>query len=204
VANRNYPSIYFSGAAFYLPFHFGAIKCLKDNNISFDKAYGVSSGAQAALAILNGSDLELGIRQCFDLCDQTKYLTTHWLFNSYSSYFQKYRSNSKRSLKDLSGRLHVGLFDLKTMRSFFHSNFESEEDLKQIISSSGNIVPFMSLAPNVWNDMWLLDTIAFVDSDPEHSVMSLSVTPFAYQGHLPESAHCVVGSAVLSPLGNIL
>ena len=66
-ANTQYESIFFSGSGFLAPFHFGAIKCLQDNNITFKEVAGLSGGSMAALVFLNGANLELGIRQCFDI-----------------------------------------------------------------------------------------------------------------------------------------
>lgn len=202
--NTSYPSIYFSGAAFFLPFHFGVVKALKDFNITFDVAYGISSGAHAALSALDGSDLHLGIRQCYDLSDSLKFMTRSYFYESYEKYFEKFRSShmEPRPLHELQDRLHVGLYDLKSNTSYYHSTFESEEELKQIVSSSGNIIPFISLSPVVVKDKWILDALAIprvklTDKMKDPSV-SLSVTPFGFQAHLPTSSAYITGSATLS------
>ena len=65
-----YNSIYFSGAGYYLPYHLGFTKCLKDSDISFNKTFGISSGGLAAFAMLGAADLDLTIRQIFDLPKQ--------------------------------------------------------------------------------------------------------------------------------------
>jgi|EP00505_MAST-04D_sp_SCG-Rhode-Island_P000907 hypothetical protein len=200
VPGESYPSIFFSGAAFFLPFHFGCVKCLLDNNVSFDTAYGVSSGAQAALAMLGGSDLHLGLRQCDDLSSQLKFFTWNYMSSLYGKYFEKYRSRNHASLEELRRRLHVGLFDIKSCNAFFTNEFHTEEDLRDIISASGNIVPFMGIMPRVYKDMWLVDGIAVYNVSPEHSPVTLAVTPFDFSRHLPESSNYVCGSAMLSPL----
>ena len=65
--NTEYNSIAFSGCGLLLPYHFGVVKCLKDNNIKFKKASGVSAGTFGAGAILGMAHLDLGIRQSYDL-----------------------------------------------------------------------------------------------------------------------------------------
>ena len=65
--NTEYDSIAFSGCGLLLPYHFGVVKCLNDNNITFQKASGVSAGTFGAGAILNLAHLDLGIRQSYDL-----------------------------------------------------------------------------------------------------------------------------------------
>jgi hypothetical protein len=200
IPGETYDTIFFSGAAFFLPFHFGTVKCLLDNNISFETAYGVSSGAQAALAMLGGSDIDLGLRQCDDLGDQLKFFTYTYMADLYGKYFEKYRSSNRAPIKELRGRLHVGVFDLKSRRSFFTSNFDTEEDLRDIISASGNIVPFMGITPQTYKDMWLIDGLTVNNLDARHLPCSLAVTPFDFSCHMPESDYYVCGSAMLSPL----
>ena len=58
-----YHQITFGGCGFLLPYHFGAVLCLLDNDITVVNAVGISGGAMAALAMLRGSDLYVGIRQ---------------------------------------------------------------------------------------------------------------------------------------------
>ena len=60
---ENYHSIKFAGCGFLLSYHFGVVHCLLDNNITVDHAVGISGGTMAALALLGGSDVYIGIRQ---------------------------------------------------------------------------------------------------------------------------------------------
>ena len=61
--NTRYHEITFAGCGFLLSYHFGVVQCLLDNEITVDHAVGISGGAMAALSLLGGSDLYIGIRQ---------------------------------------------------------------------------------------------------------------------------------------------
>mgnify|MGYP006114591687 CR=1 FL=1 len=61
--NTRYHEITFAGSGFLLSYHFGVVQCLLDNEITVDHAVGISGGAMAALSLLGGSDLYIGIRQ---------------------------------------------------------------------------------------------------------------------------------------------
>ena len=50
-----------------LPYHFGVVAAFRKHKIKFTHATASSGGVMAALAMLGGADLELGVRQCFDL-----------------------------------------------------------------------------------------------------------------------------------------
>lgn len=189
-----YPSIYFSGAGYYLPFHFGVVKCLIDNQITFQKAFGVSAGAQAALAMSEGADLELGIRQCFDLRDETVYFTINYMFDLYGKYFEKFRGIGKRNLDELNSSLFVGVSDLRTLRKSFLSSFPSEYYLNRIISSSGNVIPFLSLLPKPNERQLLFDPLVLF---PAESI-TLAITPLAWKMVLPKAQSRIIGSASLT------
>ena len=75
-AGANYFCIHFAGCGFMLPYHFGTVAALKDNGVTFSRATASSGGVMAALALLGGADLHLGIRQCFSLA-QPKLPCTH-------------------------------------------------------------------------------------------------------------------------------
>ena len=60
-------TIHFSGSGFMLPFQFGAVAAMRAHNVQFARASASSGGVMAALATLNAADLDLGVRQCFDL-----------------------------------------------------------------------------------------------------------------------------------------
>lgn len=189
-----YPSIYFSGAGYYLPFHFGVVKCLMDNQITFQKTFGVSAGAQAALAMNEGADLELGLRQCFDLRDETVYFTVSYMFDLYGKYFEKFRGVGKRSLDELNSSLFVGVSDLCTFRKFFVSSFPSESSLNRIISSSGNVLPFLSIFPKPNENQLLFDPLILFPSEN----ITLAVTPLTWKAVLPNAESRIIGSASLT------
>ena len=64
----------------------GAILCLFDNGIATDNAVGISGGSMAALAMLNGSDIYVGLRQgIVDLVNEGK-IQYHKSLPSYSAH----------------------------------------------------------------------------------------------------------------------
>ena len=113
-AGATLDSIYFSGCGFMLPFHFGVAKALMDHDVKFRTATGTSGGVMAALAILGGADIDVGIRQCFDL--RLEPAAMPWSFSSffqaYRQYFHIYRPaeyKEKTPLSELRDRLFVRL-----------------------------------------------------------------------------------------------
>ncbi len=125
--HTRYPSIFFSGAGFYLPFHFGAVRCLIDHGITFDAALGVSSGGQACLAVLGGACPDLGLRQCYDLQHEMRCFTQEYFWQSYTRYFEKFRASGQCSLASLNSRIHIAVYDLRANESAYQSEFQSEE-----------------------------------------------------------------------------
>jgi hypothetical protein len=66
----------------------GAILCLFDNGITTDNAVGISGGAMAALAMLNGSDIYVGLRQ--GIVDLVNEGDIHYLFcNNFDNFLTK-------------------------------------------------------------------------------------------------------------------
>lgn len=108
----HYGACYFSGCGFLLPFHFGVVLCLRDNGITFEVATGASGGVMAALAVLKAADLEVGIRQSFDLRQETvscitsvsafRKMLKHYFFSFRRSEFQK-----AMTVESLRGRFRV-------------------------------------------------------------------------------------------------
>eukprot|EP00746_Dinoflagellata_sp_MGD_P034723 gnl/MRDRNA2_/MRDRNA2_18298_c0_seq1.p1 gnl/MRDRNA2_/MRDRNA2_18298_c0~~gnl/MRDRNA2_/MRDRNA2_18298_c0_seq1.p1 ORF type:complete len:394 (+),score=49.89 gnl/MRDRNA2_/MRDRNA2_18298_c0_seq1:82-1263(+) len=105
---------YFCGCGFLLPFHFGVALCLRDNDITFSVATGQSGGVMAALVVLNAADLEVGIRQCFDLRqEKATNITSISAFRAtYRQYFKCFRNKEFRALtaiRSLQKRLRVSV-----------------------------------------------------------------------------------------------
>ena len=93
-AGANYFCIHFAGCGFMLPYHFGTVAALKDNGVTFSRATASSGGVMAALALLGGADLHLGIRQCFDLRNEkaTAPGSIRSFFAVYREYFRCFRN----------------------------------------------------------------------------------------------------------------
>ena len=131
-AGEHYWSIHFSGCGFMLPYHFGAAACLLDHGITFEKVTASSGGVMAALALLRGADLHLGIRQCFDLRNEkaTTPSSIRSFFAVYREYFRCFRNAHYRKnhgLQKLNGRLYVRLGRWTTKGGWDHCT-----DLKQV------------------------------------------------------------------------
>jgi hypothetical protein len=99
---------------FMLPYHFGTVAALRDFGVTFTKATASSGGVMAALALLGGADLHLGVRQCFDLRDEkaTTPGSIRSFFAVYREYFRCFRNPAfQRSLRlsELRDRLYVRL-----------------------------------------------------------------------------------------------
>jgi len=107
-----YAAVLFEGCGFLLPFHFGVALCLRDHNVTFDVATGVSGGAMAALAALQAADLHVGIRQCFDLRQErsTILMSIAAFRATYRQYFLCFRHQQFRAsspVKSLENKLRV-------------------------------------------------------------------------------------------------
>jgi len=103
-----YHSVHFSGCAFLLPFFMGVIKALRHFDIKFQTATGSSGGVMAALAVLGGGDLDLGIKQCFDL----RFQEAATVPGSISSFFAVYRQYFKSFRRKLFQE-HLSIHSLK-------------------------------------------------------------------------------------------
>ena len=148
-AGEHYWSIHFSGCGFMLPYHFGAAACLLDHGITFEKVTASSGGVMAALALLRGADLHLGIRQCFDLRNEkaTTPSSIRSFFAVYREYFRCFRNAHYRKnhgLQKLNGRLYVRLGRWTTKGGweiYQVTNFASEQELEDAFMSAA-YVPF--------------------------------------------------------------
>jgi hypothetical protein len=102
----------------------------------------------AALALLGGADLKLGIRQCFDLRDEkaTTPGSIRSFFAVYREYFRCFRSFSFQRdmrLSELRGKLFVrlGRWTSSGWEIFQVTDFETEQDLEDAFMSAA-YVPF--------------------------------------------------------------
>lgn len=102
----------------------------------------------AALALLGGADLKLGIRQCFDLRDEkaTTPGSIRSFFAVYREYFRCFRSFSFQRdmrLSALRGKLFVrlGRWTSNGWEIFQVTDFETEQDLEDAFMSAA-YVPF--------------------------------------------------------------
>jgi len=191
---NSYKSIFFSGAGYYLPFHLGVVKCFKDFKIGFEKTYGISSGSLAALCMLGGADLDLTIRQIFDLSKNVVFFTWNYTFNVFLAYFEMSRINNKLPLDKINENLNIGLMELKGFKKYFKNKFISEEDLKYSMVLSANVTPFINLLPKSYKNGWYVDPL-MVDPGIEGHVFDIAVTPFNFRFHLPNAKITLNGNA---------
>eukprot|EP00614_Pseudopedinella_elastica_P011121 CAMPEP_0172599302 /NCGR_PEP_ID=MMETSP1068-20121228/19365_1 /TAXON_ID=35684 /ORGANISM="Pseudopedinella elastica, Strain CCMP716" /LENGTH=450 /DNA_ID=CAMNT_0013399511 /DNA_START=80 /DNA_END=1432 /DNA_ORIENTATION=+ len=162
VAGATYKSIYFSGCGFLLPFHFGVVAALRDHGVKFEQASATSGGVMAALAILDAANLELGIRQCFDL--RAEPAAMPWcpqsFFDMYRRYFRAFRDAAAKArvpLAELRGRLFVRLGRVAfkwgpaakglAWDGIELSDFASEEELEDSFMSAAYVPGVTALQP---------------------------------------------------------
>ena len=176
-------------ACFLLPFHFGVAKAFMDADVKFETATASSGGVMAALAILGGADIDVGIRQCFDL--RLEPAAMPWSFKSffdmYRQYFRIFRSEEYQRrvpLASLCDRLYVrlgtwtgnfqgdksdkgvvqekGYFVNKPWRVFQTTDFLSEKDLEDAFMSAAYVPGVTAVEPPMWRGTVALDA-AMVD-----------------------------------------
>jgi hypothetical protein len=168
-AGATYESIHFSGCGFMLPYHFGVAKALKEAKVKVKTATASSGGVMAALAMLGGADIDIGIRQCFDL--RLEPSTLPWavfsdFFKVYRVYFQHFRSSKYKEalpLSALNEKLVVRL-------GRWTGNFSQKHGDKSILPSEGNFL----------NRPWeVFQTSSFIsETDLEDAFMSAAFVPF--------------------------
>jgi len=160
-----YHSVHFSGCGFMLPYFMGIVTALRHFNIKFDTASGSSGGVMAALAILGASDLNLGIRQCFDLRfleSATVPGSIRSFFQVYRQYFRSYRSKEYQKrvpIESLKGRLLVrlGRWNGCWWEVYLVSDFTSEQDLEDAFMSAAYIPFGTSVLPPFFRGELSLD-----------------------------------------------
>ena len=120
-----------------LPYHFGAVAAFRDFGVTFSKATASSGGVMAALALLGGADLDLGIRQCFDLRGEkaTTPGSIRSFFAVYREYFRCFRSTERQRsmrLSELRDRLFVrlGRWTSSGWEIFKVTDFATEQELE--------------------------------------------------------------------------
>jgi len=165
-----YHSVHFSGSGFLLPFFMGVATALRHFKIKFDTASGSSGGVMAALAVLGGGDMDLGIRQCFDLRFQeaaTVPGSISSFFNVYRQYFRSYRRKlfqERVSIQSLKNRLFVrlGRWSGCWWEVFTVSEFDSEKDLEDAFMSAAYIPMGTSVLPPFFRGEFAMDA-ALID-----------------------------------------
>jgi len=165
-----YHCAHFSGCGFMLPYHMGVVAALRHFNIKFETATGSSGGVMAALALLDGGDLDLGIRQCFDLRfseGATVPGSIRSFFQVYREYFRSYRRKEyqkRMSIESLKDRLFVrlGRWNGCWWDVYSVSEFHSEQDLEDAFMSAGYIPFGTSVLPPFFRGKLALDA-ALVD-----------------------------------------
>jgi hypothetical protein len=110
--NTRYHQITFGGCGFLLPFHFGVVLALMDNDIDAQHTVGISGGAMAALAMLRGCDLYVGIRQAtidmiWECCGFLCCGMNVFLMNYYFKYMWHYRCLFRDSQAPKDERYHM-------------------------------------------------------------------------------------------------
>lgn len=191
--NLTYDAIFFSGAGFYIPFHFGVIKCFQERNIKFEKSYGISSGAYSALTMLGALDVDISLRQCLESFKEYTYFTWDYAFDLMLAYFATSREAKKVPIEEINGRFHVGLFDIKNFTRYYKNTFTSEEDLKISTILSANVSPIIRLLPKSYNNGLFFDPL-IIDPKIDKGKLNVAVTPFSFKFHLPEAKAYVNGS----------
>jgi len=155
-----------------LPYHFGTVAALRDYGVTFSKATASSGGVMAALALLGGADLHLGVRQCFDLRDEkaTTPGSIRSFFAVYREYFRCFRNPKfQRSLRlqELRDRLYVrlGRWTSKGWEIFQVTDFASEQELEDAFMSAAYVPLGTSVVPpyfrgSVAYDAALIDVLS--------------------------------------------
>ena len=156
--NTTYSSIYFSGSGFLLSYHYGVVKALKDNNINFENAYGVSGGVHSATCILHMSDLELGIRQLFDL---------KYLFNTQPNFYKNYRKfvNILYQNTNFNDHIHIGIYDFFKKRKKWINSFESLYEFREFILLSSLIPVLIRFFPYFYKGRLYIDAMSILTSN---------------------------------------
>lgn len=137
---------------------------MRYHNVRFARASASSGGVMAALAALDAADLELGVRQCFDLRSEraTTPSSVRSFFAVYRQYFRCFRDaafRERRPVAWLNGRLFVRLGRLtrRGLETFTVSDFETEQELEDAFMSAAYIPFGTSVCPPYFRGRVALD-----------------------------------------------
>lgn len=159
-------AIHFSGSGFMLPFQFGVVAALRAHNVRFVSATASSGGVMAALAVLNAADLDLGVRQCFDLRAESATIpsSVKAFFAVYRQYFRCFRAATEKArapIASLKGKLWVRLGRL-TWSGFVVDaigDFETEQELEDAFMSAAYIPCGTSVLPPMFRGRLAIDAV---------------------------------------------
>ena len=132
-------NILFYGGCYWGMFEYiGALRYIKEQNINFDKVYGLSAGSAIALCLLLGIDVEkLLIFMDKTLCENKNSSMTEIQIIG----CRYVLSNNPNAYKLLHKKLYIGVTDKKGFH--FKTSFKSNEDLASILICGGSI-PLLS------------------------------------------------------------
>jgi len=185
---HRYNKIYFGGAGYYMPYHLGIVKCFQEYDISFQKTFGISSGGLAAFAMLGGGDIDLAIRQIFDVAEKNILFGWDYMLKVLLTYLEVSRKGNKMTLEEINGRFHTGLIEIKSFSRKFKNTFSSEDELINSVVNGTNVIPFISLGPVSYKGGWYIDPLMIDEED-----IDLAITPFSFSWHLPKAKKTIYG-----------
>lgn len=163
-------AIMFMPAGFNLAFHFGVAQCLMDHNVSFQKVVGLSAGTMAALAMIGGASISVGVRQTFDLALEPAMIfgTFRNFFRTYRGYFRAFRQarTPEGDLHLLENRYFVGVRSWRR-GLFYAQKFANEDELENAIMCSNCVHGLLSCSPLRFRGEWCFDNMVMPISWPE-------------------------------------
>lgn len=166
---ETYDLITFGGCGYLLAFHFGVVKCLQENGILFKRSLGVSAGSMAALAILDGANLDIGIRQAIvDLPSEPCNFFNFFFMDIYRIYMSVFL---KEGAHKLSGRFSLS-FRSGLLKEKIITNFDNDAEIVEGSILSGTIPWATSLIPR-----WFKGEVVWDAGQTENSEVGVFVSP---------------------------
>lgn len=211
-SNKSYENIYFSGCGFLNMYQIGSTLCLIDNNIRFNKSYSTSAGFVSSIMILKSQQ-----------SDNNTTFIEFLIFSilrcrfSNSFYFGKeHMSNVIKALlytmfenfdiKNIYPQIYIGvrtLFNSIKFENKWLTNFTSDNDFVDAITSSTRLLPFISLLPTNYNGDICMDQVFACGLDTNNSEAQVSITPFNCM-ILPKSKIVIQGDNSMFNIRKIL
>jgi hypothetical protein len=168
-------NLLFDGGCVWGFFEFiGALRYIKENNIQYDKLYGISSGAAIALCLL--LDIDLIELACFaeQTVENAKFKPLDEIQFSGIEFALDKRPDAYKIAND---RLYIGLTNGDGF--YFKSKFKSNDDLANAIIC-GATIPMFSSYNSVCDDKITIDGgIGFVQNGlPKNTIVVHAITHF--------------------------